>query len=131
MRYLFSLWMVALLFAACTNEPSTDNEAEGNDTTGKGAMSDADYQNMAQELCDCLQPVLQLTKDLQQKEQEGDEAGMAALLENLESIMNTSSSCVDGVDQKYHVTTEEQQRKATEAMEKSCPEIMAMLNALQ
>ncbi len=139
MRYLFFLLLAASV-AACSQSPEAANarnatEAEATsetvDDTGKTDMTDADFEAMANELCDCLQPVLQLTRDLQQKQSEGDEAGMAALLDNLENIMKTSEACVDGVDQKYRVTTEEEQRKATMAMQQSCPDIMAMLNSLQ
>ena len=139
MRYLFFLLLAASV-AACSQSPEAANarnatEAEATsetvDDTGKTDMTDADFEAMANELCDCLQPVLQLTRDLQQKQSEGDEAGMAALLDNLENIMKPSEACVDGVDQKYRVTTEEEQRKATMAMQQSCPDIMAMLNSLQ
>ncbi len=139
MRYLFFLWLAASV-AACSQSPEAANaqsasEAESSseaiDHTGKTNMTDADFEAMADELCACLQPVLQLTRDLQQKQSEGDEAGMAALLDNLENIMKTSEACVDGVDQRYSVTNEAEQRKATEAMERACPDVMAMLNSLQ
>ncbi len=131
MRYFFFAW-VAIAMVACGGQSPEATHAEAvEDAPGKADMSDADYDSMADELCACLQPVLELTEALQQKQSEGDEAGMVALLDNLEQIMKTSEACVDNVDQKYHLTTEEAQQKATEALEKACPDIMAMLQSLQ
>lgn len=132
MRYSFLVCMMAAILVACGEQsPKTADDHGVKAAIGKSDMSDADYDRMASELCACLQPVLELTEALQRKQSQGDEAGMVALLDNLEQIMQTSEACVDEVDQKYSVTTEEGQQRATEALERACPDIMAMLHSIQ
>ena len=93
-------------------------------------VNDIDYDEMAKGFCECMEPMFEFQSKLMKLLEAGDQAGVEALRDEAMKVQEDGESCIVALEAKYGVVQgEEAEAKATEALEKACPEIMELMGA--
>lgn len=100
----FSLLVCALSLFSCKSEPTIDK--------------------IAGELCECLQPMIDMYNEL---ENVSDPELLESAMENLSRLAQESEACADNLTAKYG-DLEARQQEIDEAMGRVCPNITQRLN---
>mgnify|MGYP006969408939 CR=1 FL=1 len=95
---------------------------------GQSCKSEFPYAKMAQETCDCLQPMSDLFQKVQQMSEQGLTDELGSLMGELETTAENAEACTDKLSEKYGEPEDE--AKAMEAMNKICPAVVEMMNNL-
>ena len=116
MKNLFStLPILALVVLASCGSPDPRN-------------NEPNYDALAEDLCNCLRPMFELQDELMQKMTEGKEEEIMAMTERAMQVQADGEACVAELEKKHGVIEgEEKEAKATEALRKACPDIVAMM----
>ena len=101
----------------------------GGDTTNQEATDNTNYDEMAQELCKCMTPLMEIQKKIMVLSEEGKVDEIKDLLDEVEALSAAGDQCVQDLEEKYGEVGEDKETKANEAFKKACPEIAQMLEA--
>ena len=124
--YLF-LMGFGLLFFSCKGGEPTADEGEVKTTT---AAKNIDYDEMAEGFCKCMTPMFDFQNKLMMLLEEGNQEAVEALRDEAMQVQKDGESCILALEAKYGVVEGvEEEEKATKALEKACPEIMALMGA--
>ena len=83
-----------------------------------------DYDAMAVEMCNCLQPMADISVQIEAASNSSDTLLFRRVLEKIELVAAKSDSCANQLYEKYGDIAPENEAKAQEALMKACPEIM-------
>ena len=113
-------------FGCGSSEPKTDDdEATDTETVVSG---DIDYDVMAKDFCTCMRPMYEFQEKVMQLVAEGKNDEVEALRSEAEKVQSDGEICVAELEAKYGIVEgAEQEEKATKALERACPDIMAMM----
>lgn len=120
-----NLLSISLLFCSTTLFFSCVDE--GNSSKDKTAQKRIDYDAMAQELCICMTPLMDIQQKITALSAEGKTDEIQDLLSNIEKISENGDECVAMLEAKYGVVENENEAKANAAFQKACPKIASML----
>ncbi len=130
---LFLLATVGLQFGCGSSEPESAGTEAGAETTAEAepqAEGDIDYDEMAEDFCVCMRPMFEFQEKVMKLAAEGNNSEIEALREDAMKVQADGEACVTKLEEKYGaVEGEEKEAKATAALEKVCPDIMAMMGA--
>jgi len=130
-NHLFLLLLLTatfMQFGCGSSEPET-TETEPTTTEPKVA-GDIDYDAMAVEFCACMKPMFEFQEKIMKLAQEGKNDEIEALRDEALKVQTDGQTCVMAIESKYGVVEgDENEAKATAALEKVCPDIMAMMGA--
>ena len=109
-----SLLLGSILFAfSCNNTPTEQS---------------VDYDAMAQDLCKCMTPLMDIQQKISALSAEGKTDEIQLLLGNVEKLSEEGDECVAKLEAKYGVVENENEAKANAAFQKACPAVAGMLN---
>ena len=95
----------------------------------KGKKMATDYDEMAKELCDCMNPLVEMNEEIQALTQAGDTEAVGAMFAELEGKFAEGEKCATGLQGKYgDMDTPEEEAKAKAAIRKACPKVADMMN---
>lgn len=113
----FMLLLTSLFLTAC-----------GDSNSGASGDQKVDFDAMAQELCTCMTPLSDLYQEVMAASEAQDTTKMAALVENFERLSQEGEACATRLEQKYGAMDDPAiTEKARAAVEKTCPNIAAMM----
>ena len=138
MKYLINLsfvFFIGIAIFSCKNsESQTENgEAEATEIEGSAnsdedslpALTDAQYEAMATELCDCMKPLV----DLQNKVNSLTPDEIRAMTDEIKEVSEESEKCVENLEATYgKIQGRKAEDKADEAFKKACPYIAGMVS---
>ena len=105
-------------------EETQSIESEATEAPTK-VLSEAEYEAMATELCDCLKPLV----ELQAKVNSSSEEEIKAMVSEIEKISDDGEECVNKLENKYgQIRGKDNEEKAKEAMIKVCPNVAGIIN---
>lgn len=122
------LFFAAVFFlSSCgSSEPKAPETSEPEQ---KQVPADVDYDEMAEGFCKCMQPMYEFQKEVMKLMGEGKEEEVKAMKDEAMKIQSEGQACVEALEKKYGVVEgEENEAKATAALQKACPEIVALMN---
>ena len=103
----------------------SENETTSSEEISSPLLSDEEYAAMAQELCDCMKPLV----DLQNKVNSLTPDEIRGMVDEIEKISQTGDKCVADLEAKYgKVEGRAAEEKADEAFKKACPYVAGMTN---
>lgn len=114
---LFSMLLaISLFLTACGSEgENTENPADK-------------YDAMAKELCTCMTPLSNLYQEVVAATEAQDTAKVQTLIVDFERLSQEGEACAARLEAKYgNMDAPDVFQKAKAAVEKSCPEIAAMM----
>lgn len=114
------LFCSIFLFFSCSDK-SSDNKSA---TTQKSI----DYDSMAQGLCKCMTPLMDIQQKIAQLSAEGKTDEIQELLSSVEKMSEDGDKCVEKLEAKYGIIETENEQKANAAFQKACPKVAQMLN---
>ena len=127
---LLILPLFALLSFASCGSSENENGADGDSATTTTGTADMDYDAMAVELCECMTPMVDFQNKLMAMLAEGKEDEIMAMQNKAMEMQKDGEACVQALEAKYGVVEgEEAENKAMKALEKACPEFVAMMEA--
>ena len=127
-KIITGLLVTVVLLVGCDNaEPETTTESV---STGDIILV-KDYEAMAKDLCACMTPMMDLQNKIVEYSAAGDTTAIQNLLNQVEEISVEGDKCVERLEKKHGVVTEENEPKASMAFRKACPEIAALISAGQ
>ncbi len=95
----------------------------------KGKKMATDYDEMAKELCDCMNPLVEMNEEIQALTKAGDTDAVGAMFAELESKFAEGEKCATGLETKYgSMNTPEEEAKAKAAIRKACPKVADMMD---
>lgn len=115
-RTLFSALFLAVIFSACKSEP---------------AKKQKDFDAIAKELCDCMQPLAEWNAKVKEISATQDEEAVKKMFDELGGISEKSYACADKLEQKYGEITADEEEQAEEALQKACPQIAEFMNQVK
>ncbi len=89
-----------------------------------------DTDQIAKELCDCLRPIVEVYNDTQGLSAEDSAEDIQAAMEKMDQAAAESDACADRMDEKYG-DLEEKQEAVEAAMQRVCPDIVAVMNEIE
>lgn len=88
-----------------------------------------DYGAMAEEMCSCMNPLVEMNEEIQELAQVGDTEAVGEMFSELKSISTEVEQCVLALEKKYgDMNTPEAEAKAKAAIKKECPKIAEIIN---
>lgn len=97
-------------------------------SSGDSKKKETDYDAMAKDLCTCLKPMFDFQQDLLNMVIEGKDEEVMGMRDRAMQIEAEGETCVRALEAKYGIIEgEEHEAKATEALRKACPEIVALM----
>lgn len=126
-RFTF-LFFTVISLGNCSNTETTEAEETiqnqpVSEEESSPLLSDVEYEAMAEELCTCMKPLV----DLQNKVNALSEEEIRAMVDEIQKISDAGDKCVEAIDVKYgKVVGREAEEKAKEAFIKACPYIAGM-----
>jgi len=95
----------------------------------KGKKMATDYDAMAKELCDCMNPLVEMNEEIQELTKAGDTEAVGEMFAELEAKFAEGEQCALSLEEKYgDMNTPEQDAKAKAAIKKACPKVAAMMD---
>ncbi len=129
-NYLFFLLLAATwLQFGCGSSESKVTEAETETAEVEPqAARDIDYDEMANEFCACMRPMFEFQEKVMQLAGEGKNNEIEAMRDQAMKVQADGETCVTSLEEKYGIVEgKENEAKATAALEKTCPDIMAVM----
>ncbi len=125
-----ALIVLTVLSLGCGDAaPKTDGENTDTpeNTTGSTEM---DFDKMAEGFCSCMRPMFEFQQKVFKLAEEGKEDEIESLRDEAMSVQQEGESCISALEAEYGVVEGvENETKATEALKKACPDIMALMGA--
>ena len=121
---------LGLLLFSCKGGESNVEESNMESTPAPttAATGDIDYDEMAVEFCQCMEPMFEFQNKLMKVLEKGDQAGVEAMRDEAMQVQKDGETCILALEAKYGVVEgPEAEEKATKALEKACPEFMEMM----
>ena len=88
-----------------------------------------DYDAMAKELCDCMNPLVEMNEEIQKLTAAGDTEAVGKMFSELEAKFTEGEQCALKLQTKYgEMNTPEQEAKAKAALRKICPKVADMMD---
>ncbi len=87
-----------------------------------------DYDAMAIEMCQCLEPMSEVSEQIELATERTDTLLMRQLIQRIEIVAAESDSCANKLFEKYGDISAENEEKAQNALVKACPNIMNKMN---
>jgi len=88
-----------------------------------------DYNAMAKELCDCMNPLVEMNEEIQELTKAGDTEAVGEMFAKLEAKFKEGEACALKLENKYgDMNTPEQDAKAKTAIRKTCPKVADMMD---
>jgi len=113
MRYEYLLLMaVALCSTACTS-------------------AGEDYDQIAEEACECMQPLSGLYAELKEAIDNNDTEALDDLAEEIEQTNEEVDQCAEEVEEKYGKLEGTRGEAVKLAMKNKCPEIIQIMNEVE
>ena len=120
--------LCAFIFVSCNSEEKKPEEGKPEEKKEVSAAKDIDYDEMAEGFCACMKPMYVFQKKLIKLLDAGDQGAVEALRDEAMSVQKEGEACIAALEAKYGVIEgEEQEAKATTALRKACPDIMALM----
>jgi len=95
----------------------------------KGKKMKTDYNAMAKELCDCMNPLVKMNEKIQELTQAGDTEAVGEMFSELEAKFAEGEQCALDLEKKYgDMNTPEAEAKAKAAIRKTCPKVADMMD---
>lgn len=116
MRYLF-LFIAGLFFSfSCTNDASSNNTA-----TSTAPQKKIDYEIVSQEICDCVDPLSKLNKEIEflVKTERKDKA--MEMLKDVQAKQDELEDCIEALEKKYSSEDIVENDKMFSYLKKKCP----------
>jgi len=82
---------------------------------------------MAVEMCQCLQPMSEVSEQIEIASKGTDTLLMRQLVQKIEIVAAQSDSCANRLFEKYGDISVENEEKAQEALNNACPNIMSKM----
>ena len=87
-----------------------------------------DYDAMAVEMCQCLEPMSEVSEQIELASERTDTLLMQQLIQKIEIVAAQSDSCANKLFEKYGDISPENEEKAQKALNNACPNIMNKMN---
>ena len=110
MKYLFLLVLISGM-SACQSTPP-----------------EIDYDQMARELCACMQPMIDKNQEVMRVVREGQPADAERLMKEIETTGDAAEACATGVEARYARIDSLDDVRMTAAFEQHCPQMREMIN---
>lgn len=111
--FLFSLVIIGMI--SCKNNSTSNSKS-------------IDYDKAATELCNCMKPLIDLNKRVEELVSQGKTDDVAAIFAEVESLAEETEACALKVEEKYGKIEGEVEKKMEAALKKTCPEISETLD---
>lgn len=118
----------SVLFAVILLAFGCQNDVDSNNPNTQSTQKSMDYKGMAQDLCQCMSPLMEMQQKIAKLSAEGKTDEIQELLTTVEKLSEDGDKCVAELEEKYGVIEDENEQKANAAFQKACPEIAQMLN---
>ena len=87
------------------------------------------YDAMAEELCTCMEPLLQINDRIQTLVAAEDTEGLGTIYLQFEKELETVEMCALKVEQKYgEMNDQEEEAQAQAALKRKCPKVSELIN---
>jgi len=100
-------------------------------TTPESSNSSLDVNKVATELCACMQPLIDLNKQIQGLAEAGKTDEISSLITEVERLSTEGEACTERLEAKYGEVKGANEKKVEAAMAKTCPEVAKMLSAVE
>lgn len=90
--------------------------------------SSFDYDAMAVEMCQCLEPMSKVSEQIEIASKGTDTLLIRELIQKIEVVAAQSDTCANKLFEKYGDVSAENEEKAQNALVKACPNIMNKMN---
>ena len=127
MRFLkTALFLLIACFTiiACKIDKKKTNSSES-------TSSSLDVNQVATELCACMQPLIDLNKQIQELAEAGKTDEISSLITEVERLSTEGEACTERLEAKYGEVKGTNEKKVEAAMAKTCPEVAKMLSVLE
>ena len=105
-----------ILFAACG-------------TDGENGTAKADYDTIANDFCNCMQPLVDINTKIKGLLAEKKQEEVEALFGQVQALSKKSEPCVKKLESSLATLSPAQQNKAGETMKDVCPDVAKMVTA--
>ena len=86
------------------------------------------YAAFAEDFCTCMKPMAEFQKEIMTMMSEGKQEEIMGMLERGQKIDEDGQACMAELEKKHgRIEGEEAETKAMEALRKTCPDIMALM----
>ncbi len=116
-RSIFLLASILIMFISCGSDG--------------GNSSDADYDSIANEFCNCMQPLVDINKKIKDLLAEKKQDEVEALFPQARELSIKSQPCVKKLESSLAELTTAQQSKAGETMRDVCPDVAKMVTSAE
>ncbi|MCP3928498.1 MAG: hypothetical protein GY705_05290 [Bacteroidetes bacterium] len=89
------------------------------------------YEKMAKELCQCMEPLAEMSRKAQELTDAGGEEAMKSFMEEMRQTAEDAEACATQLEKKYGEVPVEDEEKAEEALLKYCPEIIEIMEGAE
>lgn len=121
--HFFAIVTIACLsMTACKSDKKTSSN-----TNTSSSKTTSEINKIATELCACMQPLIDLNKQIQTLAEEGKTEEISSLITEVERLSEEGDACADRLEEKYGDIQGNDKQKVESAMEKTCPEVAKML----
>jgi len=127
--------IILVLMSACKrdtpNNANTDASApkSATATATAAAATNMNYSQVANELCACMQPLIDLNKKIQGLAKSGNNAEVQKLINEVEKLSEEGEACTERLESKYGKIEGKNQSMVEAAMAKSCPDVARMISS--
>lgn len=88
-----------------------------------------DYDKIAMDLCNCMQDVVDLNKEIQQQVQDRNTEKLSGLYKQMDVVLKDAMNCSKKLEEKYgNFSDPEQKAKADNALKRKCPKVANIIN---
>jgi len=87
-----------------------------------------DYDAMAVEMCQCLEPMSEVSEQIELASEGSDTLLLRQLIQKIEVVAAQSDTCANKLFLKYGDISPENEEKAQKALYNACPNIMNKMN---
>lgn len=122
--------LLLLLITSCKRDtPDTTTDASvPKAAAATTAASNMNHNQVASELCTCMQPLIDLNKKIQNLAKSGNNAEVQNLISEVEKLSEEGEACTEKLENKYGKIEGQDQSKVEAAMAKSCPDVARMIS---
>ncbi|MDF1868277.1 MAG: hypothetical protein P1U70_25875 [Saprospiraceae bacterium] len=128
-KFTFVIFMAIFTWSCTNSEQKTEdqsiNSAPTQETDLASTVPDMDYEAMADGLCKCMKPLV----DLQNKVNSLEPDEIRAMVDEIDKITQAGDKCIEELEAKYgRVEGKEAEEKADETFKEACPYIAGMIS---
>jgi len=126
-----SVFKTALILLVCSLTLFACKSDKKKTTTPESSNSSLDVNKVATELCACMQPLIDLNKQIQGLAEAGKTDEISSLITEVERLSTEGEACTERLEAKYGEVKGANEKKVEAAMAKTCPEVAKMLSAVE